>query len=53
MRTETGVLEPVWCYNPHQTVSLINLLDSSEEDKEEMQVDEADSDAFDERDNDF
>ena len=57
MRTEAGVLEPVWSCNPILPVSLIDLLDSidtEEENKEdEEEIDEIDSDAFDESDDDF
>lgn len=56
MRTETGVLEPVWSYSPIQPVSLIDLdsICSEEEQKQEVEkADETNSDAFVERDEDF
>ena len=58
IRNEDDVLEPLWSCNPVLPVSLIDLLASinteEEEDKEdEPEMEEIDSDAFDESDDDF
>ena len=56
MRTEPGVLEPMWPYNPILPMSVINLDSSGSEEKdkgEKQEADKADSYAIDKSDDEF